>query len=176
MLRPFAFLAAGWAILVIEVTLSPFVPVELLRPDGIVVLVLVLALVGEPVEGIVLTYLLGMMSDLFAGGPRGLEVVSLTAMFLAAYALVERLYTGSLLALIAIGGVMILAKGLVAVALIEMLAPESVGSSALLRHLPARTFATTVLFVMAFDPLRRLYLRTSSAREDRGHRVFRGYR
>lgn len=176
MARPLIFLTVGWIALLLEVWLFPILPFESLRPDAIVVLVLVLALVGRPMEGIVLTYLLGMMSDLFSGGPRGLEVVSLAAMFLAAYALVERLYTGSLVALIAIGGVMIGVKGLVAFSLLEMLAPESGESGLLLRHLPARSFATMVLFVAAFDPLRRLYGRLSSARDERHPRASRSYR
>ena len=176
MKRPVVLIALGWAALVVEAALWPALPTGTFRPDVIVVGVLVLALVGLPVEGIVLTYLLGMMSDLFGGGPRGLEVVSLTFVFLAAHALVTQLDLESAPVLVGIGAATIVGEAVLRVALLEMLAPASDESRLLLRAAPGRCAATVILFILAFGPLRSLHARLGPRHGDRFSRAEVFYR
>jgi len=132
------------------------------------VVVLALALKGSnPFEGLVVTLLLASMLDLLSGGPAGIELVSLTAMFVLAVGLVNRVFLGNLLARTTVGLGLFAFRTLVSVFLLKLY--DSDGDSALLvlSGLVPSTLATGVLFVAAFGPLTQLMARLSPVYEER---------
>ncbi len=158
----------GWLVLMLEISLAPWLPLGPFRPDAVAVIVLTLALMGgDPFEGLVVTFLLASMLDILGGGLVGLELVSLTAMFTLAVGLVNRVFLGNVLARSAIGWLLLAFRGLVSVLLLQLYDPDGGVALMVLRDLVPSTLATGALFVAAFGPLTRLLARLSPPYEER---------
>jgi rod shape-determining protein MreD len=95
MTRPLLFLAAGYALLLVQATLRQVIPVVALVPDLALVLVAYLGLTprqSAPV-GAGVALLVGYLADLLCGAPRGLFALVYVLAFLAARVAQLRLLT-----------------------------------------------------------------------------------
>jgi hypothetical protein len=166
--RAMVLVALGWMVLMGEVSAGSLGALGSFRPDAVAVVVLTLALKGSnPFEGLVVTLLLASMLDLLGGGPAGIELVSLTSMFVLAVGLVNRVFLGNLLARTTVGLLLFAFRTSVSVALLRLYDAEGDNALLVLRGLVPSTLATGALFVVAFGPLTQLMARLSPIREER---------
>lgn len=92
MRRLILLLFAGIFFLIFQTTFLPFLPVQRIRPDVLLIFTLYLAFLFSPIFGGILAFFLGYLLDLFSGSSLGLYTFSRPLIFFAAQLLRERFY------------------------------------------------------------------------------------
>lgn len=89
------YLIAGLVALFLQITIFSHLPI---KPDLILVLVVFLGLSHTPFAGAVLSFLLGCLTDVFAGSTPGFFALTMTIIFFFVYGMRGHLYFDSYLA------------------------------------------------------------------------------
>jgi len=89
MKRDMMYLIAGLAALFLQTTVLSHLPV---KPDLVLILVVCLGLSQEAFSGVVLAFMLGCLTDVFAGSTPGFFALTKTIVFLLAYVARGRLF------------------------------------------------------------------------------------
>lgn len=117
MKRGIIYLTAGLAALFLQTTLLSHLPI---KPDLVLVLVVCLGLSYEPFSGAVLAFLLGCLTDVFAGSTPGFFALTKTVIFFFVYGMRERLYFESHLAKVGLVSVAALIEATMLVLLVRV--------------------------------------------------------
>ncbi|NIQ39966.1 MAG: rod shape-determining protein MreD [Proteobacteria bacterium] len=139
------YLAAALSALFLQTTVLSHLPV---KPDLVLILVVCLGLSSAPFSGALLAFLLGCLTDVFAGSTPGFFALTMTVIFFLVIALRSRLYFESTVAKI---GLVFLAALVEAVMLVFL-----TGLTSYLSILPSslgRLIVGPVLFTALFAPV-----------------------
>lgn len=89
------YLAAGLVALFLQTTILSHLPI---KPDLVLVLVVCLGLSQKPFSGAIIAFVLGCLTDVFAGSTPGFFALTKTIVFFFVYSIRGRLYFDSYLA------------------------------------------------------------------------------
>ena len=121
-------LVLGIFFLALQTTLLPSLPIQRIRPDIVLILVLYWGLSTSLVSGGILSLLLGFLMDLFSGNSFGLYTFSRSLVFCLARLFKGQLYLESLLSQFLFVFLFALFEGLVVLSLLLALNPAPLGN------------------------------------------------
>jgi rod shape-determining protein MreD len=118
----------GVLFLTLQTTLLPSLPIQRIRPDIVLILILYWGLTYPPVQGGILSLLLGYLMDLFSGNSFGLYTVSRPLLFCMAELFKGRLYLEGVLSQFLFVFFFALFEGLLILTLLAALNPVPLGN------------------------------------------------
>ncbi|NIQ95783.1 MAG: rod shape-determining protein MreD [Desulfuromonadales bacterium] len=146
----------GLLFMLLQTTIIPWVVPALFKPDLLLILVIYIGL-GEPLlRGAALTYLLGMLHDVFAGSYLGLYGLVFLVLFLAARGAMRWFDTENsplLLAMVFFGTLL---KGGLVIFVLGLFADAGQVWPLVLKNLPTQAFASLVAAMLILSGLSRL--------------------
>ncbi len=123
----FSFLL-GILFLTLQTTLLPWLPIQRIRPDIVLILVLYWGLTCPPIQGGILSFFLGYLMDLFSGNSLGLYTFSRPLLFYLAALFKGRLYLEGVLLQFLFVFFFALFEGLLILTLLSALNPVPLGN------------------------------------------------
>ena len=153
-------LVLGIFFLALQATLLPSLPIQRIRPDIVLILVLYWGLSTSPVSGGILSFFLGFLMDLFSGNSFGLYTFSRFLLFCLAQLFKGRLYLESLLSQFLFVFLFALFEGLLILILLSALNPAPLGnlSSLFFTFFLPQSFLTGLISPLLFLLLNKVTL------------------
>jgi len=160
MKRALFSLVLGIFFLALQATLTPSLPIQRIRPDIVLILVLYWGLSTSPVSGGILSFFLGFLMDLFSGNSFGLYTFSRSLLFCLAQLFKGRLYLESLLSQFLFVFLFALFEGLLILILLSALNPAPLGnlSSLFFTFFLPQSFLTGLISPLLFLLLNKVTL------------------
>jgi rod shape-determining protein MreD len=149
----------GILFLTLQTTLLPWLPIQRIRPDIVLILVLYWGLTVPPVQGGILSFFLGYLMDLFSGNSLGLYTFSRPLLFYLAELFKGRLYLEGVLSQFLFVFFFALFEGLLILILLSALNPVPLGNLYPLLftfYLP-QSFLAALISPALFLLLKKLY-------------------
>ena len=150
--RDLMYLAAGLAALFLQTTVFSHLAV---RPDFVLILVICLGLSEEPFSGVVLAFILGCLTDVFAGSAPGFSALTKTLIFLLVHVARARLFFDESLARVGLVAIAALVEALAFVLLVKFTSGTTMPSATLGRLVVGSVLVTTLAAPPCFVLLRR---------------------
>ena len=120
-------LLIGVIFLTLQTTLLTFLPIQRIRPDLVLILILYLGLSYPPISGGILALFMGFLMDLFSGNGFGLYTLSRPLIFYVAQLFRGRFYLESFPSQFLFASIFCLVEGLFVLILIRILNPGPIG-------------------------------------------------
>jgi rod shape-determining protein MreD len=152
MKRDLMYLTAGLAALFLQTTVFSHFSV---RPDFVLILVVCLGLSEEPFSGVVLAFILGCLTDVFAGSAPGFFALTKTLIFLFVHTARSRLFFDDPLARVGLVSIAALVEALAFVLLVKFRSATTIPSATLGRLIVGSVLLTTLAAPLCFALLRR---------------------
>lgn len=149
----------GILFLTLQTTLLSSLPIQRIRPDIVLILILFWGLTYPPVQGGILSFFLGYLMDLFSGNSLGLYTFSRPLLFCLAELFKGRLYLEGVLSQFLFVFFFALFEGLLILTLLSALNPVPLGNLYPLVftfYLP-QSFLTALITPVLFLLLKKLY-------------------
>lgn len=149
----------GILFLTLQTTLLSSLPIQRIRPDIVLILILFWGLTYPPVQGGILSFFLGYLMDLFSGNSLGLYTFSRPLLFCLAELFKGRLYLEGVLSQFLFVFFFGLFEGLLILTLLSALNPVPLGNLYPLVftfYLP-QSFLTALITPVLFLLLKKLY-------------------
>jgi rod shape-determining protein MreD len=121
-------LLIGIFFLTLQATLLPSLPIQRIRPDIVLILVLYWGLSASLISGGILSFFLGFLMDLFSGNSFGLYTFSRSLLFFLTRLFKGRFYLESVLSQFLFVFLLALFEGLLILALLSALNPSPLGN------------------------------------------------
>jgi rod shape-determining protein MreD len=128
MKRVLLSLVIGIFFLTLQVTLFPSLPIQRIRPDIVLILVLYWGLSASLISGGILSFFLGFLMDLFSANSFGLYTFSRSLLFFLTQLFKGRFYLESVLSQFLYVFLFALFEGLLILALLSALNPSPLGN------------------------------------------------
>ena len=120
-------LFVGILFLTLQTTLFASLPIQRIRPDLVLILILYLGLSYPPISGGILAFLMAFLMDLFSGNSFGLYTLSRTFLFYVAQFLKDRVYMDDFSSQFFFVFIFTLFEGLLILLLLNALNPGPIG-------------------------------------------------
>jgi len=148
----------GILFLTFQTTLLPFLPIQRIRPDIVLILILFWGLTYPPVQGGILSFILGYLMDLFSGNSFGLYTFSRPLLFYMAQLFKGRLYLEGVLSQFLFVFFFALFEGLLILTLLSALNPIPLGNlyPILFTFYLPQSFLTALITPLVFLLLKKL--------------------
>ncbi len=162
----------GIFFLSLQATLLPSLPIQRIRPDIVLILILYWGLSSSPVSGGILSFFLGFLMDLFSGNSFGLYTFSRPLLFCLAQLFRGRVYLESILSQFLFVFLFALFEGLLLLIFLSALNPAPLGNrySFFFTFFLPQSFLTGLISPVLFLLLKTVSL-SLSPEHDRGMRV-----
>jgi rod shape-determining protein MreD len=149
----------GILFLTLQTTLLPSLPVQRIRPDIVLILILYWGLTYPPVQGGILSFFLGYLMDLFSGSSFGLYTFSRPLLFYLAELFKGRLYLEGALSQFLFVFFFALFEGFLILTLLSALNPVPLGNlyPLLLTFYFPQSFLTALITPILFLLLKKLF-------------------
>jgi rod shape-determining protein MreD len=159
MKRHLILLLLGIVFLTLQTTLLSYLPIQRIRPDIILVLILYWAFTLPPISGGIHSLFLGYLMDLFSGNSFGLYTFTRPLLFYLSQLFKGRFYLESLLSQSLFVFVFALFEGFLILTLLAALSPAPLENlySALLTFFLPQSFLTGMITPALFFLLRKLF-------------------
>lgn len=167
MKRTVLTLFIGILFLTLQTTVLAFLPIQRIRPDIVLILVLYWGLTFPPVSGGILSFWVGYLTDLFSANSFGLYTFTRPLLFYLAHLFKGRLYLESFLSQSLFVFLFALFEGLLILALLSALNPSPLGNLYRLFFaffLP-QSFLTGLIAPIFFFLLHKVFLTFSPSQE-----------
>ena len=160
MKRNAILLLSGILLLTLQTTLLSYLPVQRIRPDIVLILILHWGLSFPPVSGGIHSLFLGYLMDLFSGNSFGLYTFTRPLLFYLAQLFKGRLYLESLPSQSLFVFVFALFEGLLILALLYALNPAPLGNlyPLFFTFFLPQSFLTGVITPVLFFLLQKIFL------------------
>lgn len=152
MKRNLMYLTAGLAALLLQTTVFSHLAV---RPDFVLILVVCLGLSEEPLSGVVLAFILGCLTDVFAGSAPGFFALTKTLIFLFVYVARSRLFFDDPLARVGLVSIAALMEALAFVLLVRFTSATTIAPAMLGQLIVGSVLLTSLAAPLCFVALRR---------------------
>ena len=152
MQRSIIYLTAGLVALFLQTTIFSHLPI---KPDLVLVLTVCLGLSAPPLSGVVLAFVLGCITDVFAGSTVGFFALTRTVVFLLVYSTRGRLYFESYLAKAGLVSIAALIEATMLVFLVGFTSGSPVLTSSMGRMMAGPVLLTALFAPLCFMVLRR---------------------
>jgi rod shape-determining protein MreD len=149
----------GIFFLTIQTTLLPFLPIQRIKPDIVLILVLYWGLSFPPISGGILSFFMGFLMDLFSGNSFGLYTFSRPLLFYLAQLFKGRLYLEGFLSQFLFVFLFALFEGLLILVLLSAFNPVPLSNlyPLLFTYYLPRSFLTGVINPILFLLLRKAH-------------------
>jgi rod shape-determining protein MreD len=160
MKRNALLLFLGVLLLTFQTTLLSYLPIQRIRPDIVLVLILCWGFTLPPVSGGILSFLLGFLMDLFSGNSFGLYTFTRPLLFYLTYLFKGRFYLESFLSQSLFVFLFALFEGLLILALLSALNPMHLSNLTplLFAYFLPQSLLTGLIAPILFFLLHRLFL------------------
>jgi rod shape-determining protein MreD len=167
MKRNALLLSLGILFLTLQTTLLSYLPIQRIRPDIVLILILHWGLTLSPVSGGIHALFLGYLMDLFSGNSFGLYTVTRPLLFYLARLFRGRFYLESMPSQSLFVFVFALFEGLLILALLTALNPTPLGNlyPLFFRFFLPQSFLTGVITPVLFFLLQKISLTLFQRRE-----------
>lgn len=149
----------GILFLTLQTTLLSSLPIQRIRPDIVLILILFWGLTYPPVQGGILSFFLGYLMDLFSGNSLGLYTFSRPLLFCLAELFKGRLYLEGVLSQFLFVFFFALFEGLLILTLLSALNPVPLGNlyPLVFTFFFPQSFLTALITPVLFLLLKKLY-------------------
>jgi rod shape-determining protein MreD len=147
------YLVGGLVALLLQTTIFSHLPI---KPDFVLILVVSIALSQLTFAGAVLAFLLGCLTDVFAGSTPGFFTLTKTVVFFLVYSTRGRLYFESYLSKAALVLLIALIEGFMLMLLVHFTSGQSIFSSPLGRLVVGPAVFTALVSPACFAVLQRI--------------------
>ncbi len=150
-------LLLGIIFLTLQTTLLTSLPIQRIRPDVVLILILYLGLFYTPISGGILAFFMGFLMDLFSGNGFGLYTLSRPSIFYVAQFFKGRFYLESLTSQFLFVFIFGLVEGLLILILLSILNPSPIGNlyPLLFTFLLPQSFFTGLITPILFFLIRK---------------------
>lgn len=160
MKRNVLLLFLGILFLTFQTTLLSYLPIQRIRPDIVLVLILCWGFTLPPISGGILSFFLGYLMDLFSGNSFGLYTFTRPLLFYLAHLFKGRFYLESFLSQSFLVFVFALFEGFLILALLSALSPAPLGNLTplLFAYFLPQSLLTGLIAPILFFLLHKLFL------------------
>jgi rod shape-determining protein MreD len=148
----------GILFLTLQTTLLPYLPIQRIRPDMVLILILYWGLSFPPVSGGILSFFLGYLMDLFSGNSFGLYTFSRPLLFYVAQFFKGRIYLEGFLSQFLFVFLFALFEGLLILTLLSALNPVALNNlyPLLFTFYAPQSFLTGLIAPLLFFLLKKI--------------------